>query len=278
MSLDERNNKGVTLNIIVCVKQVLDPQIPPAKFKIDSEAKRVQPPEGIPPVINPYDAQAVELALRLKEKNTGKITVLTIGSEASATVVKHALSMGADEGFVLADKAFEGSDSFSTAYILTKAIQKIGSYDLVLCGRQAADWDEGLAGSLLAENLNLPLVTLAQSVEVNGKELKVKRGILEGYQFFQVTMPALVTVSNEIGQPRLPSGWGIISAARKKIPVWTATDIAAEPSQIGAGAARRKLVKLFSPARERKCEIITGETPAEAGAKLGEILRQKGVI
>jgi electron transfer flavoprotein beta subunit len=278
MSLDERNNKGVTLNIIVCVKQVLDPQIPPAKFKIDSEAKRIIPPEGIPPVINPYDAQAVELALRLKEKHSGKITVLTIGSEASATVVKHALSMGADEGFVLADKAFEGSDSFSIAYILTKAIKKVGSYDLILCGRQAADWDEGLAGSILAENLNLPLVTLAQSVEVNGKELKVKRGILEGYQFFQVTMPALVTVSNEIGQPRLPSGWGIISAARKKIPVWTATDITAEPSQIGAGAARRKLVKLFSPARERKCEIIAGETPAEAGAKLGERLRQTRVI
>jgi electron transfer flavoprotein beta subunit len=278
MSLDERNNKGVTLNIIVCVKQVLDPQIPPSKFKIDSEAKRILPPEGIPPVINPYDAQAVELALRLKEKNTGKITVITIGSEASATVVKHALSMGADEGFVISDKAFEGSDSFSTAYLLTKAIQKIGSYDLVLCGRQAADWDEGLAGSILAENLNLPLVTLAQSVEVSGKDLKVKRGILEGYQFFQVTMPALVTVSNEIGQPRLPSGWGIISAARKKIPVWTAMDIAAESSQIGAVAARRKLVKLFSPERERKCEIIAGETPAEAGAKLGEILRQKGVI
>jgi electron transfer flavoprotein beta subunit len=278
MSLDERKNKGVTLNIIVCVKQVLDPQIPPAKFKIDSEVKRVLPPEGIPPVMNPYDAQAVELALKLKEKHTGKITVLTIGNEASAAVVKHALSMGADEGFVLVDKTFEGSDSFSTAYILTKAIQKVGSYDLILCGRQAADWDEGMVGSILAENLNLPLVTLAQSVEANGKDLKVKRGILDGFQLFQVTMPALITVSNEIGQPRLPSGWGIISAARKKIPVWTAADIAAEPSQIGDNAARRKLVKLFSPERERKCEILAGETPAEAGAKLGDRLRQKGVI
>jgi len=257
---------------------VLDPQIPPAKFRIDSEAKRILPPEGIPPVINPYDAQAVELALKLKEKHTGKITVLTIGGVASTTVVKYALSMGADEGYVLTDKTFEGSDSFSIAYILTRAIQKISGYDLILCGRQAADWDEGLAGSILAENLNLPLVTLAQAVEVSGKELKVKRGILDGYQFFQVTMPALITVSNEIGQPRLPSGWGIIAAARKKIPVWTATDIGAEPSRIGDSAARRKLVKLFSPARERKCEIIAGETPAEAGAKLGERLRQKRVI
>lgn len=266
------------MNIIVCIKEVPDPQIPPAKFRIDSEAKRILPPEGIPPVINPYDAQAVELALRLKEKHSGKITVLTVGSEASTTVVKHALSMGADEGFILADKSFDGSDSFSIAYILTKAIQKIGNYDLILCGRQAADWDESLTGPLLAENLNVPLLTLAQSVEVSGKEMNVKRGILEGCQFLQVTLPALVTVSNEIGQPRLPSGWGIISAARKKVPVWTATDISVEPSQIGAGAARRVLVKLLSPKRARMCEIITGETPAEAGEKLGERLRQTGVI
>ena len=266
------------MNIIVCIKQVLDPQIPPAKFKIDSEAKRILPPEGIPPVINPYDAQAVELALKLKEKQTGKITVLTIGNEASTAVVKHALSMGADDGFVLIDKAFEGSDSFSIAHILTKAIQKVGAFDLILCGRQAADWDEGIVGSLLAENLNLPLVTLAQAVEVNGQDLKVKRGILDGYQSFQLTMPAVVTVSNEIGQPRLPSGWGIITAARKKVPVWTAADIGIDLSLIGANAMRRKLVKLYSPARDRKCELIAGETPGEAGAKLGDTLRQKGII
>ena len=266
------------MNIIVCVKQVLDPQIPPAKFVLDPEAKRVLPPEGIPPVINPYDAQAVELALRLKEKNGGKITVLTISSEATSLVLKHALSMGADEGIILCDNLFNNSDSFSVAHILTRAIQKVGSYDLILCGRQAADWDEGLVGSIMAEYLHIPLVTLAQSIDVAEKELKVKRAILDGYQVFLAPMPALVTVSNEVGQPRLPSGWGIIAAARKKVPVWTAIDIGADSSRIGAGAARRKLIKLFNPKRERKCEVVAGENPAEAAVKLAERLKQAGVI
>jgi electron transfer flavoprotein beta subunit len=266
------------LNIIVCVKQVLDPEVPPAKFRLDSESKRVIPPEGIPPVINPYDAQAVELALRLKEKHGGEITVLTLGNEAAFSVVKHALSMGADEGIVLADDAFEGSDSFSTAYILTKAIQKIGDYNLILCGRQAADWDEGLVGSIIAENLTLPLVTLAEAIDAAGEELKIKRVTLDGYEVFSVLTPAVVTISSEVGQPRLPSGWGIISAAQKQLPVWNAEDIDADPSQIGVGAARRKLKKLFIPERERKCEIMEGETTAEAAEKLATRLREAGVI
>jgi electron transfer flavoprotein beta subunit len=266
------------LNIIVCVKQVLDPEIPPAKFRLNPEAKRVVPPEGIPPVINPYDAQAVELALRLKEKHSGKITVLTVGSETAGSVVKHALSMGADDGVILSDESFEGSDSFSTAYILTKAIQKIGDYNLVLCGRQAADWDEGLVGTIIAENLGLPLITLAMAIDVGDEELRVKRVTLDGYQVFAAPTPAVVTVSSEVGQPRLPSGWGIISAAKKQLPVWKAQDIDADPSQIGTGAASRKLNKLLTPERERKCEIMEGETTAEAAEKLAERLRQARVI
>lgn len=266
------------MDIIVCVKKIPDPEIPPAKFKLDMESKRVIPPEGIPPVINPYDEQAVELALRLKDKYGGKITVLTIDNDADTSIIKHALAMGADEGIVLADKAFEGSDSFSIAHILSQAIQKVGNYDLVLCGRQAADWDEGLVGAIIAENLSLPLVTLAEAADVVDRKLKVKRVTLDGYQIFAVPSPAVVTVSNEVGQPRLPSGWGIISASRKQVPVLNAGDIDANPSQIGAKAARRSLVKLFIPVREKKCEIIDGETTAEASVKLAERLRKAGVI
>lgn len=266
------------MNTIVCIKQILDPEIPPAKFRLDSESKQVIPPEGIPPVINPYDEQAVELALRLKDKYEGKITVVTLGSDAAASIVKHALAMGADEGVILSDEVFEGSDSFSTAYILTKAIQKIGNYELVLCGRQAADWDEGLVGSIIADNLGLPLVTLAEAVDIADGKLRVKRVTLDGYQVFAVPTPAVVTVSNEVGQPRLPSGWGIIAAARKQVPVRNAGDIDVNPSQVGAGAARRKLVKLFIPVRERKCEIVQGETTAEASVKLATRLREAKVI
>ena len=266
------------MDMIVCVKQIPDPEIPPGRFRIDPVAKQAIPPEGVAPIINPYDERAVELALRVKEKQGGKITVLTIGKTTSETVVKHALSMGADDGAILSDQAFEGSDSFGTAYILTKAIQRVGSVDLILCGRQAADWDEGLVGSIIAENLSLPLVTLAVAIDVTDNELKVKRVTLDGYQLFAVPTPAVVTVSQEVGRPRLPSGRGIILAARKQLPVWSAKEIGADPSQIGAKAAQRNVIKLFIPERDRKCEIIQGKTPVEAGIKLAEKLREAGAL
>lgn len=266
------------MNIVVCIKKIPDPEIPPAKFRLDTAAMQVLPPEGIPPVINPYDEQAVELALSLKEKNGGKVTVLTIDEEASPTIIKHALSMGADEGYVLADAAFKGSDSFSVAYILSRAIKKIESADLILCGRQAADWDEGVVGSLLAERLKYPLVTLAGSIEISGETLKVRRVLLDAYQEFAAPIPAVITVSNEVGKPRLPSGWGIISASRKEIPVWDASAIDADRTLLVKSAARKKLVKLYIPARERRCEIVKGKTPEEAGEKLAEKLLKTGLI
>ena len=266
------------MNIIVCAKQVPNPEIPPGKFRIDAEAKRVIPPEGIPPVINPYDEQAVEAALRIKEKHGGKITIVSVGPESARDVVKHALSMGGDEGIMLQDKAFEGADSFVTAYILTKAIEKIGGYDLILCGRQAADWDAGQVGSIIAENLGIPVVTLAKKNEVIDNNLRVERVIPDGYEVIEVGLPALVTVSNEIGQPRLPSGWGIISATKKKIPVWNAQDIGCDYSRIGSNAARSELMVLFIPSRERKGEIISGENVAEAAGNLALRLREAKVI
>ncbi len=269
------------MNIIVCVKKIPDPEIPPAKFDLDSEAMQVIPPEGIPPVISPYDEQAVELAIRLKEKNGGKITVLSVDEEASPKIVRHALAMGADEGIVLSDEAFAGSDSFGTAHILTQAIKKIGDFDLILCGRQAADWDEGLVGSIIAEKLDLPFVTLAEDIELadnDQNDLKVKRVTLDGYQVFVVPMPTVVTVSNEVGQPRLPSGWGIISASKKEVPVWNALDIKADTTQLGSNAARRKLVKLYIPKRKRECEIVEAETIAEAAVKLAERLKEEGWV
>ena len=155
------------MNIIVCVKKIQDPEIPPSKFRLDAEGKKIIPPEGIPPVINPYDEQAVELAIRVKEQHGGHITILTIGDDGAYPVVKHALAMGADDGILLRDQAFDGSDSYGTAYILGKAIQKIREYDLILCGRQAADWDEGLVGTILAAGLDLPLLTHRARIAVH---------------------------------------------------------------------------------------------------------------
>lgn len=262
------------MNVIVCIKQVPNPEIPPSKFKIDPATKRVIPPDGVPPVINPFDEQAVEAALRIKEQIGGNITVISMGQASAADIVKHTLSMGADEGVILNDPAFEDSDSLSTAYILTKAIEKIGAYDLILCGRQAADWDAGQVGSIIAENLQIPLITLAKNIEVADNNLKVKRVILDGYETIEAKLPALVTVSNEIGQARLPTGRGIIFATRKQIPTWNAQDIGCDPSLIGGSAAKSELLSLYIPSRERKGEIIKGESVAEAAVNLALKLRE----
>jgi electron transfer flavoprotein beta subunit len=266
------------MNIIVCVKQIQDPEIPASKFRLDEDGKKVIPPEGIPPVINPYDEQAVELAIRIKEKYGGQITVLTIGDDSATRVVKHALAMGADEGILLQDPTFEGSDSFAMAHILSRAIQKITDFDLILCGRQAADWDEGVIGSILAENLDLPLITLAESVDFSEGRLQVKRVILDGYQVFAASPPAVLTVSHELGPPRLPSGWGVITASKKEIPVWDAKHIDAEPNQTGVHASRKKLVRLFIPERKRKCEKIEGEKPEDAASTLVKKMREAGIL
>ena len=256
------------MNIIVCVKQVLDPEIPPAKFKIDPETKKVIPPPGVPPVISVFDERAVEAACRLKDKNKGKITVISMGTAKASDVVRHALSMGADDGFVLEDASFENLDSFGTAYVLGKAIKKIGAYDLVLCGRQAADWGAGEVGSILAEILGIPVVTLACNIEVVDNKLRVKRIVKDGYEVLEAPMPSLVTVSSEIGLPRLPGGLGLMMARRKVIPVWKAQDIGAESALLDKANAHSEVTSLSIPSRKSQCEMITGATLGEAAVNL----------
>ncbi len=260
------------MHTIVCVKQVPDPEIPPAKFKIDPEAKKVIPPPGVPPVISVYDERAVEAACRLKDKHKGKITVISMGSAKASDVVRHTLSMGADEGFVLEDPAFENLDSFGTAHVLAKAIQKIGSYDLVLCGRQAADWGAGQVGSILGEMLGIPVVTLACDIQAVEKKLRVKRIVKDGYEVLEAPMPSLITVSSEIGLPRLPAGVGLMLARKKQIPIWKAQDIGAEPSQLDKANVHTEITSLSVPTRKIECEIVTGSTPSEAAANLASKL------
>ena len=135
------------MNMIVCCKQVIDPEAPPASFKVDAASNTVIPPPGVPPVISPFDENAVEAALKIKDAQGGKITAISLGANLTRDVVKKPLSMGADELVLLEDEAFVNGDSWSTAYALAMAIKKIGEYDIIFCGRQAADWDSGQVGS-----------------------------------------------------------------------------------------------------------------------------------
>lgn len=266
------------MHMIVCVKQVLDPEAPPASFKVDPATNRVIPPPGVPPVISPFDEQAVEAALRIKDKHGGKITVLSLGNKLVRDVVKKPLAMGADELVLLEDEAFEGGDSWSTAYSLAMAIKKIGEFDLIFCGRQAADWDAGQVGSGIAEFLGIPSVTIAKKVELINGKVRVERVVTDGYEVVEAPLPCLITVSNELGEPRYAPLKGIMAAAKKQPIIWKPQDIGLDPSQVGAQGRRVKLLRLFQPVKEAKCEIIEGESPQEAAANLAVKLRQAKIL
>ncbi|MDP2920047.1 MAG: electron transfer flavoprotein subunit beta/FixA family protein [Dehalococcoidia bacterium] len=260
------------MNMIVCVKQVPDPEAPPASFKIDPATNKVVPPPGVPPVISPFDEQAVEAALRIKDAKGGKISILSLGIGLLRDVVKKPLSMGADELILLEDPAFIEGDSWSTAYALAMAIKKIGQFDIIFCGRQASDTDAGQVGSAIAEILGIPQVTVARKVEVLDGKARVEKVTADGYEVVEVNLPALITVSNELGEPRYATIKGIMSAKRKEPIVWKPADIGVEPGKIGATGRRSKMLKLFQPVREGKVEIITGENEEDAAANLARKL------
>ena len=266
------------MNMIVCVKQVPDPEAPPANFKIDPAANKVIPPSGVPPVVSPFDEQAVEAALRIKDAQGGKITVLSLGNKLVRDVIKKPLSMGGDELVLLEDEAYEEGDSRSTAYALAMAIKKIGEYDLIFCGRQAADWDAGQVGSGIAEFLGIPIVTVAKKVEVADGKVRVERVVADGYEVVETPVPCLITVSNELGEPRYATLRGIMAAAKKQPLIWKPEDIGVDPSELGAPGRRTKLVKLFQPVREGKCEVIEGESAAEAVVSLALRLREAKIL
>ncbi|MEE9248830.1 MAG: electron transfer flavoprotein subunit beta/FixA family protein [Dehalococcoidia bacterium] len=261
------------MDIIVCVKQVPDPQMPLASFKIDPATNKLVPAPGIPPVINGYDEQAVEAALRLKEANGGKITALSLGKELVSDVIKKPLSMGADELILLQDDAFEDGDDYTTAYALAAAIKKIGAYDLIICGRQASDFDSGVVGAGIGEILGLPVITIARDIKMTDGVVRVERVVPDGYEVVEASPPLVVTVSNELGQPRYPTLRGIMAAGRKQPTVWSAQDLGLETT-----GSRLKLLKLYQPDKVSKCEFIEGESPAETGANLALKLREAKII
>lgn len=258
------------MDIVVCIKSVLDPDLPPAKFKVDDNKNEAVPPEGMPFVINPYDALAVEAALRIKEELNGKVIILTVGDNSANGVIRKALAMGAEEGFLLSDPAFHGSDSFATAHILAKAIERIGKYDLVLCGRQASDWDNGIVGSVIAEFLKIPVITRAKNIQVLEGKVNVVRSTMSGQEIYETIIPAVITLSSEFGQARIPNGRGIIFAAKKQIPVWNAGALRTDASCTGESAVRNLLMKLYIPSYVRKCEMFGGEDKAAAAGALAE--------
>jgi len=179
---------------------------------------------------------------------------------------------------LLEDEAFADGDSWSTAYALAMAIKKIGNYDLILCGREASDWNAGQVGSGIAEILGLPSVTLVKKIDITEGKARVERVIADGYEVVEVSLPALLTISNELGEPRYPTIKGIMAAKKKEPIIWKPADIGVDPTQLGAAGGRIKMLKLFQPVHEAKVEVIAGETPEEAAVNLALKLREAKIL
>ena len=264
------------LDMLVCVKQVMDPETPASAFRIDPRTKRVVPAPGIPPVVNGFDENAVEAALRIKDDLGGTVTILSLGYQFAMDVMKKPLAMGADELVLVEDPALEDLDAYTTAYALSRAIMKLGQFDLILCGRQASDWDNAQVPQGLAELLGLPCITVAQKVEVrDSTAVVVERAMPDGYEIVESALPALVTVTNELGQPRYPTLRGIMAAGRKSPTVWTANDTDLSPSDL---EPRVRVTDLFMPTTQKQCAFIEGENEADAGRRLALRLREDKLI
>jgi electron transfer flavoprotein beta subunit len=265
------------MKIVVCVKQIQNPEIPPVQFRIDEEAKVLIPVSGLSPVLSPYDEQAIEAALRIRDR-AGKdsdieITIVTIASKGARAVIKAALALGADNAVLLSEPTFDGSGGYVTARNLAETIRALGDVDLILTGRQAADWDAGVVGLGIAEILDIPAITFACDVQIADSVVTVKRILEDGIETVEVDLPALVTISNELGKVRYASMRETMRAAKKPIKEWMPEDIGLDEAQVGSSAMRYNLERLYIPVNDTECEFIGGNTPAEIAATLAQHLR-----
>jgi electron transfer flavoprotein beta subunit len=256
------------LNIIVCVKQV------PAttEVKINKETNTIIR-EGVESIINPFDEYAIEEGLRIKDKLGGKVTVISMGIPSVADLLRETISLGVDEAFLLSDKAFAGADTWATSYALSMGIKKLGSFDLIICGKQATDGDTAQVGPSLAEKLNIPHTTYVRKIEdINEGYIRCQRMTEDGYEVIEMPLPSLITVVKEINEPRLPSIKGKLRAKKAEIKVLTADDINADKDLCGLKGSPTQVVKTFVPVHAVESEMIEGNAQEQAKKLADKIL------
>lgn len=264
------DNAENPMNIIVCIKQVPET----ADVKIDPETNTLIR-EGVAAIINPFDTYAIEEGVRLKEKFAGKVTVLTMGPPQAEEALRQAISVGADEGILISDRAFAGSDTWATSYTLSRGIRKIGGYDIILCGKQASDGDTAQVGPGISMHLDIPQVTYVKKIEeIKGNTARVERMVEDGFEIIEIPLPCLMTVVKEINEPRLPSLKGKMRAKKAEIITWTARDLDAEKSKIGLEGSPTKVVKIFTPPPRQGGQMLKGDAE-EAAGKLVELLKNE---
>jgi electron transfer flavoprotein beta subunit len=255
------------VKIIVCIKQVPDT----TNVRINPETNTLVR-EGVQSIINPFDVYAIEEGVRLKEKNGGTLTVLTMGPPQAADALREAISLGADAVYLVSDRAFAGADTLATAYALACAIRHLGGADVILMGRQAIDGDTGQVGPGVAENLDISHITDIRKIEeIADGRIVVERLLEEGYARIAARLPVVLTVVKEINIPRLPSLKGKLAARKAEVPVLKAADIGAEVERLGLNGSPTQVMKIFTPPKPGGGKKFTGEPAETVGALLSEL-------
>jgi electron transfer flavoprotein alpha/beta subunit len=267
------------MNILVCIKQVPDIE----QIKIDS-AKRVMIMDGVPNIVNQFDTYALETAVRVKDADPAtKVFVVTMGPAQTKDAMKSCLSVGADRAYMVTDEIMNDSDTLATSYVLSRAAKAIEAregiaFDLILCGKQAADGDTGHVGPQLAEYLNYPQITSASEITVEAGKLSARRPTEEGAEVVAVELPAVVTMSQTAYEPRYASVKTKMAANRAEIPVLTAADLDLDTACVGSSGSPSKVIKTFVPERKKGGVKIQEETAELSVDKLTALLSDAGVI
>ena len=255
------------MKIVVCIKQVPDTN----EVKINQETGTLIR-DGVKSIMNPDDKNALESALQLKDKYGASVAVLSMGPPQAKEILREALSMGADEVFLISDRKFGGSDTWATATIIASAIEKIGDYDIILCGRQAIDGDTAQVGPEIAEFLDIAQITYVKEIDLDRNVLKVKRFTENGDYTYEVKTPVLLTAIKELNTPRYPTVRGIIENygddSESKINVISFEDLKVDESQIGLKGSPTNVYKSFVPVKSKSSQIIEGQTVKEITEKL----------
>lgn len=266
------------MHLIVCIKQILDPEMPPSDFRLDTE--RGQAAETGPLVISIFDENALEVALQMRDKaGGGKLTALCLGPDSAVDALRKALSMRADEAILLREADFPNLDAQGAARVLAAAIRRMEPADLVLCGREAGDWHGGAVPGFLAAELDLPFTNLVANLETSPAGVHLRRQSDDGWEIIESALPAVVSVTNDdTNLPRIPKVRDNMMAFRKQIPVWGIAELDLRPQDLPGPNAALEKIRLYVPAVEKKCEILDGQTSAERAQQLVQRLSDMQVI
>lgn len=262
------------MDIIICAKHV--PETAEAELKIDATGKNIDR-TGLVYDINEWDDYALEEAVRIKEKQTGTVTAITVGADDSDSTLRKCMARGADKAIRMTDPKFEGSDGYAVAKILHSAIKTL-HFDLILLGTQAGDDGSGMVGPILAELLKIPHVTMVKKIEFGSGVIKVNRELEGGLEEqVEVKLPAVVSVQTGINEPRYVSIMGIRKAMQKEIKVMKLADTGLTENDVGPAGSWTMIEKMYVPPVEKQAEFLKG-TPDEVAAKIADILKSKGLI